>query len=91
MKRKDVKIGMKVVPFKKSLVYDVGIIQTKKAKKNLEESSQWEEAKKIGQPFLYVKEIMEEEGFEFICLGVRRYKPAADFFLPRDFRPYEGK
>lgn len=92
MKKSDIKIGMKVVPFKKSLTYDCGILVSKGAKKNLEKSALWSSAKKSKKPFLYVKQFDCEDDVEFVHLGTTRgRRGGADFFLPRDFRPYESK
>lgn len=77
MKKKDVKIGMKVVPFKKTVPGYMG----------LEESIEWCQAQ--AQGFMYVTGYNElEKAWE---LSYEKHKGGhADFFRSSDFRPYEG-
>lgn len=93
MKKSDVRVGMKVVPFKKSVSFHGGVMLIDKNKKEeLEESYCWNEVKNTRKPYLYVKQFESEEGIEYVHLGVERGESgAADFFLPQDFRPYVPK
>lgn len=78
MKKSQIKIGMKVVPFRKSV----------DGYARLRESHQVEVAKKMGQPFLYVTERNEDE--HCWCLSVSNVPNThvADFFNSWDFVPY---
>ena len=73
MKTKDVVIGMKVVPFKKS----VGV--------TLDHSSVWEDAKRNGQHYLFVCARSTTGYWE---LSDREYDYAFDYFKSGDFNPY---
>lgn len=76
MEDKDVKIGMKVVPFRKS-VYS-----------SLEDSLMWNLAKDSAQPFLFVKDFDEDlSGW----LLVDKLSHGGDYFLSSDFYPYVEK
>ena len=80
MRKEDVKIGMKVVPFRKTVDGWSG----------LKESVQWKRAKDKNQPFLFVVAWDADEG----CWGLSwnrdgRRNNAWDFFNSSDFRKYE--
>lgn len=80
MKKSDVVIGMKVVPIRKS----VGL-----GGRSLKCSVVWEQAKEIGQKFLYV--IGERQMVRGFSLGLKKDSSSGDWFKPRDFRLYEGE
>lgn len=90
MKKSEVKLGMKVVPFKK----------TAPGWENLDSSRVWSEAKKMKQPFLYVTaSSLSDESFFYkgkiikkteliFTLDVQKIGRGGDFFVASDFRPY---
>lgn len=75
MRKQDIKIGMKVVPFRKT---------AEGWSYPLDESHCWNDAKAMG--FLYVVAWEAEEN----CwvLSGRLESKSGDFFHSRDFRPY---
>lgn len=75
MKNKDVKIGMKVVPFKK----------TAPGWGNLLSSVCWNKWGGKEQGFMYVTGL-DEEGW---MLNPNKSKTTGDFFRAGDFKPYE--
>ena len=78
MKMSEIKIGMKVVPFKKTVTGYGG----------LRHSAAWNTAKEMEQPFLYViKDSLCPRGA--VCCSMRRkaYGPG-DYFMPGDLKPY---
>ena len=81
MKKADVKIGMKVVPFKKRpKTDDLGI------GKKLSDSVIWRRAIRDSQPFLFV--VAEERGM--FGLGLVNYTEwGYDFFDASDFNLYK--
>jgi hypothetical protein len=81
MKKSDVKIGMKVVPFRKTVPgWDWD---------GLDGSTEWDKAKKNNIPYLIVKGYdAEEKAWE---LGVNAETFDADFFRASDFRLYVEK
>jgi len=74
MNKKDVKIGMKVVPFQKTTY------------SGLENSGILRDAKRIGQPYLYVCGWDDDENCFY--LHVDKNEDSGDFFNPEDFEPY---
>ena len=83
MKISDVKVGMRVVPNKKS--YYGG----------LDSSVVWQKAKEAKQPYLYVtQKLFERTGKAYFCLSnIRNDKlengePNGDFFLASDFKKF---
>ena len=78
MRMSEIKIGMKVVPFKKTVTdYDGGLRQ----------SGIWDDAKEMGQPFLYVIEDFCPRGA--VCCSSYKEAPApGDYFMPGDLKPY---
>lgn len=77
MKIEDVKIGMKVVPHKKSVGDD--------------QSSAWNRIKRNGQPFLYVVALSKEDGHHKVQLWDApggSESGFGDWFLASDFDPY---
>lgn len=89
MKRRDVKIGMKVVPFRKSIKYtgERGVHRIKSKINNLDSSIVWKKAQKEGQPFLFVQAFAIENKIEYVELG-NTDSEGSDFFLPSDFKLY---
>lgn len=90
MKKSDVIIGMKVVPFKKSVFYrsSGGVCKARNPKKNLGSSICWQRAVKSGQGFLYVQGFgFSHKGVEYVELS--NTNSGADFFLFGDFKPYK--
>lgn len=92
MKKSDVKIGMRVVPFQK----------TAKNWGNLESSCVWKNAQDSGQKFLYVVGIYLNEESELVRNKVVKKTTleymlnsekthGGDFFDARDFKPYIEK
>lgn len=77
MKKQDVKVGMKVVPFRK----------TAKRWCKLSKSFNWSKAKEANQPFLYVGYFDAEEDAWALMFNKRKF--GGDFFRSSDFRPYE--
>lgn len=72
MKYENIKVGMSVVPHKRSIWG------------GLDTSCCWTEAKRIGQPYLFVVKIDREVidlHYEYACTS-------GDCFLPEDFEPY---
>ena len=74
MKKVDVKIGMKVVPFRKTVWG------------NFSGSTVWNTAKNIQQPFLYVVGWDNEE--QAYILNDSKKTKTGDFFKASDFNPY---
>ena len=72
MKRENIEIGIKVVPHSKSYCGD------------LENSVNWNYAKMINQPYLFVSRIHND----YIVLDTIKGSNNGDFFLPEDFEPY---
>lgn len=90
MNIKDVRIGMKVVPTKKTVPEYSG----------LSNSHEWQKAKEFHpeHPFLYVIQNLDKrrESYEddmpahVVVLSARRkYSMSGDYFFPEDFKPYE--
>lgn len=80
MKKSDVKIGMKVVPIRKSAVF---------FSSKLSNSAQWKLAKERGQKFLYV--IGWREFAKSWSLAASKDSASGDWFKSHDFHPYTGK
>ena len=80
MKKSDVKIGMKVVPSKKTVEEWGG----------LKKSAEWASGK--AQGFLYVVEWENEENCWVLSARSRNKNlhKAGDFFNSSDFKPYNG-
>jgi len=76
VKKEDVKIGMKVVPFQKT------------AWGELEDSILWSDALRRKQGYLFVILFDEEEKVYVLSLDIEDTE-AGDFFNPEDFDPYE--
>jgi hypothetical protein len=76
MKDEDVKIGMKVVPYAKTSSIYAG----------LENSANWENAKEINQPFLYVADF--DENRNNWILNYKSDTKNGDYFNACDFEPY---
>lgn len=96
MKRKDIRIGMKVVPFRKSIRYTTkwGVHEVKDKVNNLDTSFVWRKAQEKGQKFLMVMAFDSEKGIKYVELADKEgvgEGVGADFFLPSDFKPYESK
>ena len=72
MKREDIRLGMMVIPHSKSYCGD------------LSSSVNWEHAKKIKQPYLFVSIIHPN----YIVLDSIEGPNGGDYFLPEDFEPY---
>jgi hypothetical protein len=80
MKNEDVKIGMKVVPIRKTA--------TNWGSGKLSDSYCWTRAKNMDQPYLFVVSYDEED--RAWVLGEYKNMPSCgDFFRARDFRLYE--
>jgi hypothetical protein len=77
MKKEDVKIGMKVVPFQKTV----------KGWEGLETSCVWKKTKEKGQNYLCINEYDENEG----CYVLGFEETDGDFFNVEDFKPYVEK
>ena len=77
MRMSEIKIGMKVVPFKETVAGYEG----------LRHSNIWNDAKEMEQPFLYVIEDFCPRGA--VCCSSYEKAPApGDFFMPGDLKPY---
>ena len=77
MRMSEIKIGMKVVPFRKTV----------KGFGNLSVSHQWAFAKEMEQPFLYVIKDSSPRGV--VCCSTRRKAYGrGDYFMPGDLKPY---
>jgi len=70
-----VKIGMRVVPFKKSVI------------SNIEDSVVWNEAQKIGQKYLYVINIE----YHRVVLNIYKKDVTGDFYLADDFCDFDTR
>ena len=75
MKREDIKIGLKVVPHSKTTINYGG----------LNWSTNWNRAKEINQPYLFVSGIQTDR---IILSNENRKNDVGDYFLPEDFEPY---
>lgn len=88
MKHEEVKFGMKVVPHSKT---SDGRVQC------LENSVVWQEAIKIGQPYLYVVSKKPNDDYPECVLSlkykrkqaVHYFEMTGDYFLSSDFEKYE--
>ena len=79
MKLKDVKQGMKVVPFQK----------LRNGVDNLDSSKVWNYSKKYGQNFLYVIEIWYDGSV--ILHWNNKMKHAGEYFEVEDFKDYASR
>lgn len=77
MKNKNVKIGMKVMPFQKTAYWD-----------GLDSSNAWNRAKNSNQPYLYVKEWDYDRGY-WVLNDTIDDNHGGDFFNSCDFSPYK--
>ena len=77
MRMSEIKIGMKVVPFKKTV----------KGFGNLSVSHQWAFAKGTGLLFLYVIKGSGPRG-AVCCSSYKKAPATGDFFMPGDLKPY---
>ena len=75
MKREDIKIGLKVVPHSKTTINYGG----------LNWSTNWNRAKEINQPYLFVSGIKTDK---IILSDEDGKNDVGDYFLPEDFEPY---
>lgn len=80
MKSKDVRIGMKVVPFQKT----IGMFQG-----NFRQILTVQRAIEYGQPYLYVTRWNKYE--KCWCLSDDSRVRSGDFFNSKDFYPYTGE
>lgn len=80
MKNEDVKIGMKVVPFQKTV----------KGYDGLSTSVAWYRAKEKHQPFLYVAK-KDGDGIFILYDDVNYVDLGCDYFNACDFQPYIEK
>ena len=76
MKKEDVFIGQRVIPFQKTVDGWGGL-----------EYSIWSNAKEREQPYLYILFWDEDEGV--FVLSDRKDDQSGDFFNPEDSEPYE--
>lgn len=81
MKDKDVKIGMKVVPHKKTR----GFVGDNRTNSDLANSYIWNYAKGVGQSFLYVT---RKESNYWVLSYDKSQGIMGDFFNASDFKPF---
>jgi hypothetical protein len=78
MRKEDIEIGMKVVPFQKTL----------EGYAEFEDSHVWKRAKEKNQNYLYVIDFDEDETY-YILSEIMNDEADGDFFNAEDFEPYE--